>query len=125
MYGVLRHSRWREACAHLPGYREAGNESSNRMTGFDVVVIGAGPAGMAAAAAAAKHGAKTCLIDDNVRCGGQIWRGHDRSEKQAPEHRFVQLQMALKTGHVEMRDGAYVVAFPSAGVLRIETRDNF
>jgi len=95
------------------------------MTGFDVVVIGAGPAGMAAAAAAAKHGAKTCLIDDNVRCGGQIWRGHDRSEKQSPEHRFVQLQIALKTGHVEMRGGAYVVAFPSAGVLRIETPDNF
>jgi NADPH-dependent 2,4-dienoyl-CoA reductase/sulfur reductase-like enzyme len=80
---------------------------------------------MAAAAAAAKHGAKACLIDDNVRCGGQIWRGHDHSDKQSLGHRFAQLQTFLKAGDVALRRGAYVVAFPSAGVLRIETPDNF
>ena len=42
---------------------------------FDVVVIGAGPAGMAAAVAASDSGASVALIDDNPSAGGQIWRG--------------------------------------------------
>ncbi|GAA3776737.1 FAD/NAD(P)-binding oxidoreductase [Microbacterium kribbense] len=41
---------------------------------FDVVVIGAGPAGMAAAAAAADHGLSVALIDEQQRVGGQIFR---------------------------------------------------
>ena len=40
----------------------------------DVLVIGAGPAGMAAALAAAARGARTVVIDDNPAPGGQIWR---------------------------------------------------
>ena len=39
-----------------------------------VVVIGGGPAGIAAAACVAENGASTVLIDDNPRLGGQIWR---------------------------------------------------
>ena len=42
---------------------------------FDVVVIGAGPAGIAAAVTAADSGASVALIDDNPSAGGQIWRG--------------------------------------------------
>lgn len=42
---------------------------------FDVLVIGAGPAGLAAAASAAWHGAHVGLLDDNSAPGGQIWRG--------------------------------------------------
>ena len=41
---------------------------------FDIVVVGAGPAGLAAAAAAAKAGRKVAVLDDNPRVGGQIWR---------------------------------------------------
>jgi D-hydroxyproline dehydrogenase subunit alpha len=41
---------------------------------FDVAVIGAGPAGMAAAVCAAQSGARVALIDDNPAPGGQIWR---------------------------------------------------
>lgn len=41
----------------------------------DVLVIGAGPAGIAAACAAAEAGAGVDLIDDNPAAGGQIWRG--------------------------------------------------
>ncbi|HEX7865836.1 MAG TPA: FAD-dependent oxidoreductase, partial [Variovorax sp.] len=40
----------------------------------DVLVIGAGPAGMAAAVAAAPSGASIVVIDDNPVPGGQIWR---------------------------------------------------
>jgi NADPH-dependent 2,4-dienoyl-CoA reductase/sulfur reductase-like enzyme len=42
---------------------------------FDVAVIGAGPAGIAAAVAASESGARVALIDDNPAPGGQIWRG--------------------------------------------------
>ncbi|MCE3263158.1 MAG: pyridine nucleotide-disulfide oxidoreductase [Pseudoduganella sp.] len=52
---------------------------------FDIVVVGAGPAGLAAAHAAASATArsKVAIIDDNPLSGGQIWRGgaaqqHDR-----------------------------------------------
>jgi thioredoxin reductase len=41
---------------------------------FDVAVVGAGPAGMAAAAAAADAGARVALIDAAPRPGGQFWR---------------------------------------------------
>ena len=40
----------------------------------DVVVIGAGPAGMAAAVTAAALGLKTLLLDEQPRPGGQIYR---------------------------------------------------
>lgn len=42
--------------------------------GADVAVIGAGPAGLAAAARAAEAGATVVIVDDNPGAGGQIWR---------------------------------------------------
>ena len=42
---------------------------------FEVVVVGAGPAGLAAACAAAESGRRTALVDDTPWLGGQIWRG--------------------------------------------------
>lgn len=40
----------------------------------DILIIGAGPAGMAAALAAAPSGAAITIVDDNPEAGGQIWR---------------------------------------------------
>lgn len=37
---------------------------------YDVVIIGGGPAGMAAALASRKHGAKTLILERDVRLGG-------------------------------------------------------
>jgi thioredoxin reductase/bacterioferritin-associated ferredoxin len=45
-----------------------------RRDGYDVVVIGAGPAGLAAAATAAEAGLSTLLLDENAGPGGQVWR---------------------------------------------------
>jgi NADPH-dependent 2,4-dienoyl-CoA reductase/sulfur reductase-like enzyme len=42
---------------------------------FDVLVVGAGPAGIAAACTAAESGRRVGMIDDNPAAGGQIWRG--------------------------------------------------
>jgi len=44
------------------------------VTAADVVVVGAGPAGLAAAAAAARAGASTVLVDAYERPGGQYFR---------------------------------------------------
>ena len=40
----------------------------------DVVVIGAGPAGLAAAGTAAQHGLHVTLLDEQPEAGGQIYR---------------------------------------------------
>lgn len=46
------------------------------MTDFrhDVIVIGAGPAGLAAAKAVSDHGLSVLMIDEQAEAGGQIWR---------------------------------------------------
>ncbi|TMV03400.1 FAD-binding protein [Ruegeria sediminis] len=44
----------------------------------DLIVIGAGPAGMAAAATAAETGLSVALLDEQPRPGGQIYRDVDR-----------------------------------------------
>ncbi len=41
---------------------------------FDLAIVGAGPAGMAAAEAASDQGLKTVIIDDQSSAGGQILR---------------------------------------------------
>ncbi|MET0678942.1 MAG: FAD-dependent oxidoreductase, partial [Bradyrhizobium sp.] len=51
----------------------ATNTAPERET-YDVVVIGAGPAGLAAAATAAGAGLTTLLLDENAGPGGQVWR---------------------------------------------------
>jgi NADPH-dependent 2,4-dienoyl-CoA reductase/sulfur reductase-like enzyme len=58
---------------------------------YDVVVIGAGPAGMAAGAVAARAGLTTLLLDENPAPGGQIYRAItstpvDREEVLGPDY---------------------------------------
>ncbi|GAB3136888.1 NAD(P)/FAD-dependent oxidoreductase [Micromonospora sonneratiae] len=44
------------------------------MTATDVVVVGAGPAGLAAAATLGRHGATVTVVDEQEQPGGQIYR---------------------------------------------------
>lgn len=44
------------------------------MTSVDLLIVGAGPAGMAAAIEARRHGLDVLVIDDQPEPGGQIWR---------------------------------------------------
>lgn len=66
---------------------------------FDTLVIGAGPAGLAAAHAAASGGASVGVIDDNPQSGGQIWRGGaHKQHAQLPRRLWSDLQAANNVG---------------------------
>jgi D-hydroxyproline dehydrogenase subunit alpha len=52
---------------------------------FDVLVVGAGPAGIAAAVRAAEEGCKVAIVDENPHPGGQIWRGFPATRKHSKE----------------------------------------
>lgn len=55
---------------------------TSRLQDFDVLIVGAGPAGIAAACCVSESGAHVGLLDNNPHIGGQIWRG----ESQHPVH---------------------------------------
>ncbi len=59
----------------------SGAESEGAARAFDLVVLGAGPAGLAATTGAADHGLRVALVDAGARAGGQYWRhgGDDAS----------------------------------------------
>jgi NADPH-dependent 2,4-dienoyl-CoA reductase/sulfur reductase-like enzyme len=56
----------------------------SRTRSFEVLVVGAGPAGLAATVRASGEGRKVGLVDDNPDLGGQIWRG-ERPRPSTPE----------------------------------------
>ena len=84
---------------------------------YDVVIVGAGPAGLAAACHAAESGARVALLDDNPVPGGQIWRA-----SQALVPKLAARWMArAAAARVETIAGARVFAAPADGVLALET----
>jgi NADPH-dependent 2,4-dienoyl-CoA reductase/sulfur reductase-like enzyme len=66
----------------------------NEFRYYDIVVIGGGPAGIAAATCAAENGASTALVDDNPRLGGQIWRSANGGDIPRPARRWLDRFMA-------------------------------
>jgi thioredoxin reductase len=52
---------------------------------YQLLVVGAGPAGMAAAQSAARQGVEVALIDEQEHPGGQIYRGVDSGPLQQRE----------------------------------------
>ena len=84
-----------------------------------VLIIGGGPAGIAAAVTAANAGLSTVLIDDGLAPGGQIWRGASISTKGVAGHWL----RALAASSVTVLSRARVVAHPEPGTVIIETPD--
>ncbi len=64
--------------------------------GTGVLVIGAGPAGMAAAVRAAETGAKVTVVDDNASPGGQIWRGTKQNSTHTESAKWLRRFGAVK-----------------------------
>ncbi len=78
----------------------------------DIAIVGAGPAGLAAAAAALRCDRHVMLIDDNPNIGGQIWRGMQ------PIAGYTAM---LNDPRLCYLPSTRVVAAPGAGRLLLET----
>ncbi len=85
---------------------------------FDILVVGAGPAGIAAAVSAAACGKRVGLVDDNPAAGGQIWR----SGGEVPDDAQRWIAM-LEASSVARLQGWRVFDAPRSGVLHAERGD--
>jgi NADPH-dependent 2,4-dienoyl-CoA reductase/sulfur reductase-like enzyme len=100
-------------------------------TEYDIAVLGAGPAGLAAAAAAHRAGARVALLDAGGRAGGQFWRHRDGDDGRG-HHLWPVFARLLETvteldflpghaiWHVE-RTGDGFTAHTTAGEVRSRT----
>ena len=79
---------------------------------IDVLVVGAGPAGIAAACEAAEAGRSVAVLDDNPDAGGQIWRGGRRL---APPGTAATWLDRLMASGADLRAGTVVVDVVAAG----------
>jgi D-hydroxyproline dehydrogenase subunit alpha len=82
---------------------------------FDILVVGAGPAGIAAAVSASASGKRVGLVDDNPAPGGQIWRGGTPAGAEAREW-----LARLDTSPVVRLQGWRVIDHPRPDTLRAE-----
>src|SRR6266513_2238655 len=87
---------------------------------FDVLVVGGGPAGIAASVRAADYGARVGLVDDNATSGGQIWRGASEGQHSQDASRWSGL---LRAADVTKLYGKRVFHQPEEGVLLAEGND--
>tara|TARA_R110002096_G_scaffold436056_1_gene666509 strand:+ start:70528 stop:71937 length:1410 start_codon:yes stop_codon:yes gene_type:complete len=74
---------------------------------YDVIVMGAGPAGATAALETSQAGLKTLLIDEQPDAGGQVWRAKSRAIISAPETEYSiagdDLRASIRGSNVEVK----------------------
>jgi NADPH-dependent 2,4-dienoyl-CoA reductase/sulfur reductase-like enzyme len=78
---------------------------------FDVAVLGGGPAGMAAATEAARHGARVVLMEESPAPGGQVYRAPPAGFAMKPDadsRAGDALRAALAASQVQLRTGCRV-----------------
>ncbi len=88
---------------------------------FDVLVVGGGPAGIAAAVSAAKSGARVGIVDENPGLGGQIWRGEGSGAHSSEASSWLN---QVKATSVITLYGKRVFHHPEPGVLLAEGVDD-
>ena len=84
----------------------------------DGCVIGAGPAGLAAAYRVARSGRRVIVVDDNPAAGGQIWRG-EQAKPSSPEAQA--WFEKLRSVEIQLITGARVFQQQAPGTLVAET----
>lgn len=82
----------------------------------EVLVVGAGPAGIAAATAAANCGKRVVVLDDNRAAGGQIWRA-GRKQHEGPRDKAKAIAAFERSG-AELLSGRCVVDASQSHILR-------
>src|SRR5579859_2597852 len=85
---------------------------------FEVAVVGAGPAGLAAACTAAESGRRVALLDETPWLGGQTWRG--QAPRPALPAARSWIERFNRCGATRI-SGATVIAFPAPGNVLAET----
>lgn len=93
---------------------------SERVSTFEIVVVGGGPAGLAAACVAAESGRRVALVDDTPWLGGQIWRGQSPRPTQGEARRWVE---RFQESGAALLASTSVVAAPERGLLLAERGD--
>lgn len=88
----------------------------------DLLIIGAGPAGMAAALAAAPSGLAIIVIDDNLAPGGQIWR--DGPAAHLPPAARQQREAVAKASNVRVLTSTRLVARTGAKEWLLENAEH-
>lgn len=93
---------------------------------FDIVIVGAGPAGLAAAAVASAADLSTAVVDENAQAGGQIWR----AEKSRVSSAATEILARIHERKVEFISAAQVFDAADSSLIcerdgkRIEIRYN-
>jgi len=90
---------------------------SDRRLSFDIVIVGAGPAGLAAACAAAESGKRVAVLDEAPWIGGQIWRGEKPGPSNPQAREWIE---RFRASGVDMLDRHSVIAAPGVGALLAE-----
>ncbi|KEY58629.1 FAD/NAD(P)-binding oxidoreductase [Serratia sp. DD3] len=89
----------------------------------DILIIGAGPAGMAAANAAATKQTPILIIDDNPRPGGQIWRDGPVMPIAAKAKRHI--EMIKKNQNITLLSNTKIVGSNGPQRLIYESSDQY
>jgi len=80
--------------------------ATTELSQVDVAVVGAGPAGIAAASCAAESGARVVVIDESPSVGGQIWRPRLGQPHRGAARRWI---TRLERSGADVRTGASVI----------------
>ena len=95
------------------------NELRTTELNTEVLVIGAGPAGVAAAVCAERAGARALVADMQAEPGGQIWRGQWNNYTNSAAAHWLG---ALASSPAQTLYGARLVALPQPGHALFDTR---
>ena len=89
----------------------------------DILILGAGPAGLSAALAAAKCDKQVIILDDNPLPGGQIWR--DGSQSQLPPLARHYRDAVANESRIRVLNGARLIARRSENCVLFETAEDY